>query len=153
MLTFETHGKAVIARLNYLRRMCIDGQIAYQHAQEGTRSAELAAIFAMYQAQRELFAQELITLVDSRAEWPVAFNEKTATFHHAWHLIRAAVTCGDDVTILEECERSEQCTCAAYQDALQLALPLPTRQVLQRQYAHLRDAHANMLSLYDAYRR
>ena len=48
---------------------------------------------------------------------------------------------GGDHTLLETAEAGEDAAKKAYKDALEKDLPLPIKQLLDTQYAHIQNSH------------
>jgi uncharacterized protein (TIGR02284 family) len=60
--------------------------------------------------------------------------------HRAWGDLKAKLG-GGDHTLLETAEQGEDEAKKAYKDALQQELPLPIRQLLASQQAHVLNSH------------
>ena len=60
--------------------------------------------------------------------------------HRVWGDLKAKLG-GDDHTLLETAEQGEDAAKKAYEDALKQDLPLPLRQLLAEQQAHVLNAH------------
>ena len=70
--------------------------------------------------------------------------------HRTWTNLKAALTGGDDKTILVECERGEDAAKSAYQDALQSDLPVDVQTLVQRQYKGVMENHDLIKRLRDS---
>jgi uncharacterized protein (TIGR02284 family) len=64
----------------------------------------------------------------------------TSTLERAWGDVKAKLG-GGDHALLETAEQGEDAAKKAYEDALQKELPLPVRQVLSSQSAHIQTSH------------
>ena len=64
----------------------------------------------------------------------------TGTFLRAWGDLKAKLG-GGDHTLLETAEQGEDAAKSAYADALEQDLPLPVRQLLDKQQAHILASH------------
>ena len=62
------------------------------------------------------------------------------TFRRAWGDLKARLG-GGDHTLLETAEQGEDAAKSAYADALEQDLPLPVRQLLDKQQAHILTSH------------
>lgn len=62
------------------------------------------------------------------------------TLHRVWGDLKAKLG-GGDHTLLETAESGEDAAKAAYKDALEQELPLPIRQLLAEQQAHVLTSH------------
>ena len=71
------------------------------------------------------------------------------TVHRAWGDIKAHLG-GGDYTLLETCEAGEDAARKAYQEALEKELPLPVKQLLTSQDAHVQDSHDYVKNARDA---
>jgi uncharacterized protein (TIGR02284 family) len=60
--------------------------------------------------------------------------------HRTWGDIKAHLG-GGDHTLLETAEAGEDTAKKAYKDALEKELPLPIKQMLDTQYAHVQTSH------------
>jgi uncharacterized protein (TIGR02284 family) len=60
--------------------------------------------------------------------------------HRSWGDLKAHLG-GSDHTLLETAEGGEDTAKKAYKDALENVLPLPVKQVLDTQYAHISASH------------
>jgi uncharacterized protein (TIGR02284 family) len=64
----------------------------------------------------------------------------TGTLRRVWGDLKAKLG-GDDHTLLETAERGEDAAKQAYEQALKQELPLPVRQLLTEQQAHIITSH------------
>ena len=73
----------------------------------------------------------------------------TGTLRRAWGDLKAKLG-GGDHTLLETAEQGEDAAKSAYADALEQDLPLPVRQLLDEQQAHILTSHDFVRSHRDA---
>jgi uncharacterized protein (TIGR02284 family) len=137
----------VVSTLNSLIETCRDGEEGFKTAAEGVDNAELKELFLSYSRQREDFAGELQDEVRRLGGDPEETGSVTASLHRGWMGIRAAVTGGDEASVLAECERGEDAARNNYQHALEAALPDEVRAVVERQYAGIKEGHDRLRAL------
>lgn len=137
----------VISKLNELIETCRDGQEGFRTAAEGVRGGELRELFHSYSQRRASFVGELQDEVRRLGGEPEDAGSLAASLHRGWMGIRAAVTGGDEQAILAECERGEDAALAAYRSALDTDLPANVRAIVERQFAHVKEAHEHIRSL------
>ena len=134
-------NEEVISTLNNLIETCRDGQEGFRVAAEAVRSAELRELFDSYSRQRASFAGELQDEVRRMGGEPAESGSVTASLHRGWMGLKAAVTGGEESSILDECERGEDSALAAYRAAFGTDVPASVRQVVERQFAEIKEAH------------
>jgi uncharacterized protein (TIGR02284 family) len=61
--------------------------------------------------------------------------------------LRAAVTGGDEDSVLAECERGEDAAMSSYRAAFNVDLPTSCRQMVERQFAEIKEAHNKIRNL------
>ncbi len=137
----------VIATLNDLIETCKDGQEGYRQAAEGVQHAELKTLFNVYAQQRAQFAGELQNEVLRLGGDPETSASTAGALHRGWLNIKAAVTGGDDNAVISECERGEDAAVRGYEAALEGELPQPLRDLVERQFAQVREAHERVRAL------
>jgi len=78
---------------------------------------------------------------NSAANWKPCFIRKAVgTFYRAWGELKKAFG-GGDHGLLETAEQAEDEAVNAYDDAMTRELPLPVRQLLAKQAAHIQASH------------
>jgi uncharacterized protein (TIGR02284 family) len=140
-------NKQLASILNDLIETCRDGQNGFRTAAEGVNDAELKALFNRYSAQRGEYATELQALVSGLGEKAETGGSATAALHRGWMNIKQAVTGKEVGAIVSEAERGEDIAKESYRNALQEALPVEIRRVVQKQYAGVLEAHDNVRRL------
>ena len=112
------------------------------------KSADLKELFSELSMQRQQFAGEPQTLVLGLGEETQTSGTFGGALHHGWMDLKAAITNGDEHTILVECVRGENAAVAAYRDALEHdELPSNVRYAIKRQYMGVRAAHYRVRDL------
>lgn len=141
----------VISLLNGLIETCKDGQEGFTSAAEGIDRSDLKTLFYEFGQQRSQFAGELQTLVQSLGGDPENSGSVAGSLHRGWINIKSAVTGRDEGSILNECERGEDSAKAAYQSALENALPSHVQNTVQTQYVAIQSAHDRIKALRDSF--
>jgi uncharacterized protein (TIGR02284 family) len=140
----------VISTLNNLIETCKDGQNGFQTAADGVKNSELKTLFNTYAKQRAQFAGDLQSEVRRLGGDPEKSGSVAATLHRGWINIKSTVTGEDESAVLAECERGEDSAVSNYQDALAANLPANVRDVVQRQFTQIKEAHDRIRSLEQA---
>ncbi len=141
----------VISLLNGLIETCKDGQEGFTSAAEGIDRSDLKTLFYEFGQQRSQFAGELQALVQSLGGDPENSGSVAGSLHRGWINIKSAVTGRDEGSILNECERGEDSAKAAYQSALENALPSHVQNTVQTQYVAIQSAHDRIKALRDSF--
>ncbi|HEX8422098.1 MAG TPA: PA2169 family four-helix-bundle protein [Pyrinomonadaceae bacterium] len=138
----------VISVLNSLIETCKDGQNGFQTAADGIKRSEFKSLFYQYSQQRAQFAGELQQEVRRLGGDPEQAGSVAATLHRGWMNIKSAVTGEDENAVLAEAERGEDMAVASYRDALaDQSLPADVREIVERQYAQVQEAHDRVRNL------
>jgi uncharacterized protein (TIGR02284 family) len=137
----------VVSTLNSLIETCRDGQEGFKTAAEGVNDEGLKELFYSYSRQRAGFVGELQDEVRRLGGEPDTTGSVTASFHRGWMGIRAAVTGGEESSILAESERGEDSALSNYRAALGADLPANVRQTVERQFAEVKEAHNRIRNL------
>ena len=119
LVEMSTTTKSIASVLNSLIETCEDGQEGFRSAAEDVKSADLKELFSELSQQRQQFATELQTLVLGFGEEAQTSGSFGGVLRRGWMDLKAAITSGDEHTILVECERGEDAAVAAYRDALE----------------------------------
>jgi len=136
-----------VSTLNSLIETCRDGQEGFKTAAEGVGNAELKELFYSYSQQRAGFVGELQDEVRRLGGEPDTTGSVTASLHRGWMGLRAAVTGGDEASVLAECERGEDAAMSSYRAAFNVDLPASCRQMVERQFAEIKEAHNKIRNL------
>ena len=127
-----------------------DGQKGMAEIGEHLKSETLKHYFLAESLKRANFRGELENELHRHG---VADVHETGTtsgaLHRAWADLKARLG-GGDHTLLETAEQGEDEAKAAYADALDQELPLPIRQLLAEQQAHILSSHDYIKSHRDA---
>lgn len=142
-----TSTEQAVSALNSLIETCRDGQEGFKTAAEGVNNSELQELFSSYSQQRASFAGELEDEVRRLGGEADTTGSVTASLHRGWMNIRAAVTGGDEAAVLAECERGEDAAVSNYRAAFGVDLPATVRQIVERQFAEIKEAHNHIRNL------
>ncbi|MBC7930989.1 MAG: PA2169 family four-helix-bundle protein [Rubrivivax sp.] len=137
----------VISTLNNLIETCRDGQNGFQTAADGIKNSELKELFFGYSQQRAKFVGELQDEVRHLGGDPENTGSVAATLHRGWINIKSTITGEDEGAVIAECERGEDSAVSNYRDALDTDAPANVRQVIERQFASIKEAHDRIRSL------
>lgn len=119
----------------------IDGQEGFQKIGEHLKDETLRRYFAAESLKRAQFRGDLEETLHQEGVHDI--KEKgtvSGTVHRTWGDIKAHLG-GGDHTLLETSEAGEDAAKKAYQEALAKELPLPVKQLLDTQYAHIQTSH------------
>jgi uncharacterized protein (TIGR02284 family) len=136
-----------ISTLNNLIETCKDGESGFRTAAEGIKNGDLKTLFNLYAQQRAQFAAELQTEVRQLGGDPEKTGSVAATLHRGWIDIKSAVTGEDEGAIISECERGEDATVKNYEDALKEDIPNNVREIIERQFTQVKEAHDRISAL------
>jgi uncharacterized protein (TIGR02284 family) len=137
-----------ISCLNNLIETCKDGQDGFKTASEGVKRPDLKTLFLTYSQQRAQFAGELQNEVLRLGGDPEKTGSVAASLHRGWIDIKSAVTGKDDGAIIAECERGEDSAVKNYEEAARDEnLPANLREIVERQYTSVKEAHDRIRSL------
>lgn len=136
-----------ISTLNNLIETCKDGEYGFRTAAEGVKKGELRTLFNTYAQQRAQFAAELQTEVRQIGGDPEKSGSIAATLHRGWINIKSAVTGEDEHAIISECERGEDSAVKNYQEALKEDIPNNVREIIERQFTQVKEAHDQIRAL------
>ena len=130
-----------------------DGQKGFAEIGEHLKDEMLKRYFLAESLKRANFRAELENELHRAGMPDVSESGSTAgAFHRAWGELKAKLG-GGDHTLLETAEQGEDEAKKAYKDALDHELPLPIRQLLAEQQAHILSSHDYVRDHRDALRR
>jgi uncharacterized protein (TIGR02284 family) len=118
-----------------------DGQKGFADIGEHLKDDTLKRYFLAESLKRANFRAELENELHHAGMADVKESGSTAgAMHRAWGELKAKLG-GGDHTLLETAEQGEDEAKKAYKDALEQDLPLPIRQLLTEQQAHVLNSH------------
>lgn len=137
--------------LNDLTEVLKDGENGFRTAAKDVKAPELAQAFERYAQQRAEFASKLQTHVANTGGKVERSGSVSGSLHRGWMNIRAALSTNEPHAVLEEAERGEDVTVAAYRKALEHTdLDQATRDLINRQYTEVQAAHDHVRNLRDS---
>lgn len=144
MATETTHklsNKEVAETLRSVIQSLIDGQEGFEKIGEHLKDETLRRYFAAESLKRAQFRGDIEEVLHQEGVHDV---KETGTVGGAvqrtWGDIKAHLG-GGDHTLLETAEAGEDAAKKAYKEALKNELPLPIKQLLTGQYAHVQSSH------------
>jgi len=136
----------IVSTLNELIETCEDGAEGYKKAATDVEENALKTLFTGYSAQRERFAAELRSLVESQGATPANSGHAAGALHRGWMSVKEAV--GDkNKAIIFECEAGEDKAMKAYREAFEKNFPGVTGELISRQFAGVQEAHNKLRNL------
>ena len=118
-----------------------DGQKGFADIGEHLHDAQLKRYFLAESLHRASFRADLESELHHAGVHDVKETGTTAgTLHRVWGDIKAKVVHGDH-ELLVTAEQGEDAAKKAYADALEQPLPLPIKQLLTTQQAHILTSH------------
>lgn len=139
----------VISVLNNLIETCKDGQEGFQKASENVKDSSLKTLCYDASLQRAQFAGELQEQVRTLGGDPEKSGSLAGSIHRGWIDLKGAITAQDDAAILSECERGEDSAVSNYKDAMENELPANISEIVNRQYASVKQTHDRIRSMRD----
>jgi uncharacterized protein (TIGR02284 family) len=139
--THKLNNEEVEETLRSVIQSLIDGQEGFQTIGEHLKDETLRHFFKAESLKRAQFRGDLEEILHREGVRDV--NESGTvggTIHRAWGDIKAHLG-GGDHTLLETAEAGEDSAKKAYKNALEKELPLPIKQLLDTQYAHIQSSH------------
>ncbi len=119
----------------------IDSQEGFQKIGDTLKDEALKRYFLTESLNRAHFRGSLETILHQEGVHDIKERGSvTAVLVRAWGNLKTALG-GGDHALLETAEQAEDETLEAYEDALTRELPLPVRQLLVSQSAHIQSSH------------
>ena len=139
--THKLSNKEVEETLRSVIQSLIDGQEGFQKIGEHLKDETLRRYFAAESLKRAEFRGDIEETLHQEGVHDV--KEKGTVggaVQRTWGDIKAHLG-GGDHTLLETTEAGEDAAKKAYQQALEKELPLPIKQLITTQYAHIQTSH------------
>jgi uncharacterized protein (TIGR02284 family) len=141
MSTASKTLKEVEDTLRSVIESLVDGQEGFQKIGEELKDDILKRYFLAESLKRASFRGDLETILHQEGIHDVkASGTANGTALRIWGTLKNKLG-GGDHTLLETAEQAEDEAKKAYEDALQHELPLPVRQLLVSQAAHIESSH------------
>lgn len=141
----------VIAILNELIETSRDGEEGFRSSAENVEDARLKAFFLRRSQEVGKSVRELQGLVRSLGGIPAEATSIGGTLHRRWIDLKTALTLNDNLAVLNETELGESTAVAAYENALELALPAEIKAVIVRQLEGAKRNYGLVKQLRDVY--
>jgi uncharacterized protein (TIGR02284 family) len=136
--------------LNSLINTLLDSQKGFAEIGEHLKDETLKRYFLAESLKRASFRGDLEEILHQNGVHDIKESSTTiGTLQRTWGDIKARLG-GGDHTLLETAEQGEDEAKKAYADALEQDLPLPVRQLVAEQQAHVLAAHDFVRSHRDA---
>jgi uncharacterized protein (TIGR02284 family) len=128
----------------------VDGQKGLAEIGDHLKNETLRRYFLAESLKRAQFRGDLEEVLHQNGVHDIKESGTVAgKLHRVWGDLKATLGAGDHV-LLETAEQGEDATKEAYADALDQNLPLPVRQLLAEQQAHILTSHDYIRSQRDA---
>jgi uncharacterized protein (TIGR02284 family) len=148
--THKLSNEEVEETLRSVIQVLIDGQQGFEQIGEHLKDETLRRYFAAESLKRAQFRGDIEEILHQQGVHNVKESGTVAGgIHRTWGDIKAHLG-GGDHALLETCEAGEDAAKKAYQQALEKELPLPIKQLLTSQYAHVQASHDYIKSARDA---
>jgi uncharacterized protein (TIGR02284 family) len=134
----------VVGILHQLISACQDSARNLRTAAEGINNDLLTHLFASYAEQRTHFAIALNAEARRQGSTTSPAGSVSGALQRGWINIKAALTRGDEKTLVHECIASEHATLETYQQARRTNLPADILNLINRQYDELKLVHTNI---------
>jgi uncharacterized protein (TIGR02284 family) len=150
MPTDEGRQHEMQLALNSLISTLLDSQKGFADIGEHLKDETLKRYFLAESLKRASFRGDLEEILHQNGVHDIKESGTTAgAIHRVWGDLKAKLG-GGDHTLLETAEQGEDEAKKAYADALDQELPLPVRQLVAEQQAHVLTAHDYVKSHRDA---
>src|ERR1700760_2678415 len=141
MTTATVSNEKVEETLRSVIQSLIDGQEGFQQIGEKLEEPALRRYFAAESLKRASFRGELETLLHTHGVHDIKeHGTASGAIHRTWADVKSKLD-GGDHTLLKTAEAGEDKAKKAYKEALENDLPLPVKQLLDTQYAHIQTSH------------
>ena len=148
MTTDTTTSYDTVNCLQQLVSISRDSEDGFREASRDVRNQDLKELFTMIARQRGEFGTELKGIVSSLDEDPETSKDLGGEARLLWLELKAALSAGDEHTILFECERGEDAAVNAYRDVLKdYELPPDIRVVVEKQWEAVQKSHERIRHL------
>jgi uncharacterized protein (TIGR02284 family) len=138
----------VVSTLNSLIEMNRDGQKGYQEAAEKIETPQIKEFCFAQSRARAQFVGDLQLQVRALGGDPEKTGSVAAAVHRGWIDLKSALG-GDDHAILAASETGEDYAVKEYKKALDETLPAPVRDIVERQFQSVKQAHDKVKGMRD----
>jgi uncharacterized protein (TIGR02284 family) len=145
----STNVSDVRSSLNDLIETCKDSQEGFKQAADKINDGQIRTLFLKYSVQRAQFAGELQAEVARLGAEPAKTGSTAGALHRGWIDLKAALTGGDNHSILVEAERGEDAAVKNYREALGKELPSDLHEIVRAQLREINQTHDIVRQLRD----
>jgi uncharacterized protein (TIGR02284 family) len=142
-------GNEFVSVVHHLIERCKDGQKGYKHASEDIEDPQLKSLFRDFSVQRDTMITELQNELHKMGKTDDESSSIEGTIHRTWMDLSSALLAKDRQQVLNECERGEDYAVAAYDKALKADLPGNLKNIVEKQYNQVKQAHDQIRDLRD----
>lgn len=139
-----------VAKLQDLAQINLDSRDGFRHAAEQLEGEPVTQLFRRLAEERARQAKELQHYVAINEQEPQRKGSFAAAVHRTWMSIRGSLSGNDLHAVLAEAERGEDHIKEAYEDVLKKTAGSAVNDVLQRQYAAVKQGHDLVRELRDS---
>lgn len=142
-------GNDFVAVVHHLIERCKDGQVGYKHAADDIEDQDLKSLFREYSVQRDTMITELQNELHKMGKTDDESSSIEGKVHRTWMDLSSAILNKDRKQVLNECERGEDYALSAYDKALKADLPGNLKNIVEKQYHQVKEAHDRIRDLRD----
>jgi uncharacterized protein (TIGR02284 family) len=135
------------AVLNHLIETCKDAERGFRHVAEHATDPDVKSLFLDIASQRARFASDLLPHAQRLGGADVHDGTAAGALHRTWIDLRSAIFRNDPIAIVHEAERGETFSRGVYESALHGMLPPTSRELIESQYAELRETAERLREL------
>lgn len=143
----------IVSVLNDLIETSRDGAEGFRTCAEDVKDPTLKTYFQNRAQGCEEAVRELSVEVRRYGGDPDTTGSATGALHRTWLDLKTAITSGDNLAVLEECERGEDTAVSAYENALREELPADLRTLIEKQYEGAKRNHDEVRRMRDMAKR
>lgn len=148
----DSKNDKVVSTLRELALFIKDGNLGYRKAADETRTAQLKAFCLRESEQRSRFLNELNGIITRYGGDPQTDSTIKGKLYRQFMDVKAGLTGGDDVAVINNCIFGEEWAIKAVHDALDNELPADVREVVERQHTVCHTALTELKAMKDQYR-
>lgn len=142
-------GNEFVSVVHHLIERCKDGQKGYTHAAKDIEDQDLKHLFHEYAIQRDTMITELQNELHKMGTTDDESSSIEGKVHRTWMDLSSALLAKDRQQVLNECERGEDYAVAAYEKARHSDLPANLKNIVEKQYQQVKQAHDRIRDLRD----
>lgn len=148
--TVHNLNPETVEKLQDLTQINLDSRDGFRHAAEQLENEPVVQLFRRIAEERARQATELQHYVAINEQEPQRKGTMAAAVHRTWMTIRDSLASNGLHALLAEAERGEDRIKEAYEDVLKATAGSAVNDVLQRQYAAVKECHDRVRDLRDS---